>query len=116
MLNIETENIGDVTIVRLEGEVDEDGGVRKLKESLVSCLKRKEYEIIVNLSQMEFISYMGVGILVERLIQFRKKDGDMKLVNPQFYTESLMRMTDVTSLFDIYDTEVDAIREYREAG
>ena len=116
MLNIETENIGDVASVRLEGEVDEDGGVRKLKESLVSCLKRKEYNTVVNLSGMEFISWMGIGVLVKRVRQFRSYDGDMKLVGLNLYTQRLFRMTGVTSLFDFYDTEVDAIREYRGAG
>ena len=40
----------------------------------------------------------------------------MKLVGLNLYTQRLFRMTGVTSLFDFYDTEVDAIGEYRGAG
>ena len=115
MLNIETRKTDDIAIVRVDGEVDEDG-VRQLRIALVNCLRNNGYNVIVNLSGMKFISYMGVGVLVERLRQFRSCDGDMKLVGLNLYTQRLFRMTGVTSLFDVYDSEADAIREYREAA
>lgn len=115
MLNIETRRADDVTIVRVEGEVDEDG-VRQLRIALVNCLRNNGYNVVVNLSGMQFISYMGVGVLVERLRQFRSYEGDMKLVGLNLYTQRLFRMTGVTSLFDVYESEADAIREYREAA
>lgn len=115
MLNIETRRADDITIVRVEGEVDEDG-VRQLRIALVNCLRNNGYNVVVNLSGMQFISYMGVGVLVERLRQFRSYEGDMKLVGLNLYTQRLFRMTGVTSLFDVYESEADAIREYREAA
>ena len=115
MLNIEKEEVGNVTIVRVQGDVDEDG-VRQMRISLVHCLRNNGYNVVVNLSGMKFISYMGVGVLVERLRQFRSYDGDMKLVGLNLYTQRLFRMTGVTSLFDVYETEADAIREYQEAA
>ncbi len=115
MLNIETRRADDITVVRVDGEVDEDG-VRQLRIALVNCLRNNGYNVVVNLSGMKFISYMGVGVLVERLRQFRSYEGDMKLVGLNLYTQRLFRMTGVTSLFDVYESEADAIREYREAA
>ena len=115
MLNIETLKAEDIAIVRVDGEVDEDG-VRQLRIALVNCLRNNGYNVVVNLSGMKFISYMGVGVLVERLRQFRSYDGDMKLVGLNLYTQRLFRMTGVTSLFDVYESEADAIREYKEAA
>ncbi len=115
MLNIETRKTDDIAIVRVDGEVDEDG-VRQLRIALVNCLRNNGYNVIVNLSGMKFISYMGVGVLVERLRQFRSYDGDMKLVGLNLYTQRLFRMTGVTSLFDVYENEADAIRDYQEAA
>ncbi len=115
MLNIETRKTDGIAIVRVEGEVDEDG-VRQLRIALVNCLRDNGYNVVVNLSGMKFISYMGVGVLVERLRQFRSYDGDMKLVGLNLYTQRLFRMTGVTSLFDVYENEADAIRDYQEAA
>ena len=115
MISIESLTQGDVTIVRVEGDVDEDG-VRQLRMALVGCLRDNGYNVVVNLSGMKFISYMGVGVLVERLRQFRSYDGDMKLVGLNVYTQRLFRMTGVTSLFEVFDSEADAIREYKKAA
>lgn len=113
MLNIETKRADNITIVRVDGEVDEDG-VRQLRVALVNCLRNNGYNVVVNLSGMQFISYMGVGVLVERWRQFRSHEGDMKLVGLNLYAQRLFRMTGVTSLFDVYESEADAIQAYRE--
>ncbi len=115
MLNIEIQKAEGIAIVRVDGEVDEEG-VRDLRIALVNCLRDNGYNVVVNLSGMKFISYMGVGVLVERLRQFRSYDGDMKLVGLNMYTQRLFRMTGVTSLFDVYEDEAAAIREYQEAA
>jgi len=115
MVSIQTQKRGGVSIVRVTGDVDEDG-VRQLRMVLVECLRDNGYHVVVNLSGMRFISYMGVGVLVERLRQFRSYEGDMKLVGLNLYTQRLFRMTGVSSLFEVYDSESDAVREYLEAA
>ena len=52
---------------------------------------------------------MGVGVLVERLRQFRNYNGDMKLIGLNLYTQRLFRMAGVTTLFDTYSAENEAI-------
>ena len=108
MLNIEKEVRDDVTIIRVIGDVDEDG-VKDLRIALVNCLRDNGYNVVVNLSGMKFISYMSVGVLVERLRQFRSYNGDMKLVGLNLYTQRLFRMTGVTNLFETFETEAQAM-------
>ena len=115
MLNIEKVRQGNVTIIRVSGDVDEDG-VKELRIALVNCLRDNGYNVIVNLSGMKFISYMGVGVLVERLRQFRSYDGDMKLVGLNLYTQRLFRMTGVTNLFETFETESQAVQGLQKAA
>ncbi len=115
MLKIERVRQGDVTIIRVSGDVDEDG-VKELRISLVNCLRDNGYNVIVNLSGMKFISYMGVGVLVERLRQFRSYNGDMKLVGLNLYTQRLFRMTGVTNLFETFETESQAVQGLQKAA
>ena len=102
---------GEGIVLRLNGDVDEES-TRELRMSLVDCLKDGNSNIVLNLTKMKFISYMGIGVFVERLRQFRNYSGDMKLVGVNLYTERLFRMTGVTSLFDYYDNEQEAIDAY----
>ena len=53
MLNIEKVRQGNVTIIRVSGDVDEDG-VKELRIALVNCLRDNGYNVIVNLSGMKF--------------------------------------------------------------
>jgi len=115
MLNIERERQGEVTIIRISGDVDEEG-VKELRIALVECLRENAYNVIVNLSGMKFISYMGVGVLVERLRQFRSYNGDMKLVGLNLYTQRLFRMTGVTNLFETFETESQAVQGLQKAA
>jgi anti-sigma B factor antagonist len=115
MLNIEKEVRDDVTIIRVIGDVDEDG-VKDLRIALVNCLRDNGYNVVVNLSGMKFISYMGVGVLVERLRQFRSYNGDMKLVGLNLYTQRLFRMTGVTNLFETFETESQAAQGWQKAA
>lgn len=115
MLQVESEIAGPITIMRLEGEIDEDG-VKALRIALVDSIREGRHEVIVNLTNVGFISYMGVGVLVERLRQFRVYKGDMKLVGLNLYTQRLFRMVGVTGLFKIYETEAEALEVYQEAA
>lgn len=115
MLDIESVNAGQATILRLHGEIDEDG-VGELRKALVRCLRTGEYNVVLNLDSTRYISYMGVGVLVERLRQFRANGGDMKLVGLNLHAQRLFRMVGVTSLFDALDNETQAIQVFQEAA
>ena len=115
MVQIERLQLGDVTVLRIEGDLDEDG-VPELRIALVNCLRDGSHNLVVNLEGMRFISYMGVGVLVERLRQFRNESGDMKLVGLNLYTQQLFRMSGITRLFEAFDNEEQAIQVYQEAA
>lgn len=115
MLHIEKERISGQMVLRINGDIDEEG-VKQLRIALVDCLRDNHQHVIVNLKDMRFISYMGVGVLVERLRQFKANKGTMKLVAPNMYTQRLFRMTGVTNLFEVHDTEDSAIEVAEEAA
>lgn len=115
MLQIESELLKHVTIMRLEGDIDEDG-VKRLRIALVDTIREGRHEVVINLTGVKYISYMGVGVLVERLRQFRLHKGDMRLVGLNLYTQRLFRMVGVTNLFKIYENEAEAIEVLQEAA
>ncbi len=114
-MKIERLESGAVTVLRLAGDIDEIG-MNELRLSLMECIEDNRCHVVVNLSQVNFVSYMGVGVLVERLRQLRAYNGDMKLVGVNLYTERLFRMVGVKKVFETFETESLAIQAYREAA
>ena len=115
MLTIDRAEMGEVTVLRLEGDIDEDG-MNQLRIALMGCLQDRRYRVVANLSAVKFVSYMGVGVLVERLRQLRACRGDLKLVGVNLYTERLFRMVGVTKVFEHFETEAQAAQTYLEAA
>ncbi len=114
-MKVERTDIGGVTVLRLQGDIDETG-VDALRTAMYECISDGRTKLVLNLSSMRFISYMGVGVLVERLRKLRAKGGDMKLVGINLYTQRLFRMVGVQSLFDTFENESKAVGVYQEAA
>ena len=115
MLTTERFETGAVTILRLEGEIDEEG-INVLRNAILGCIEDRRYNVVMNLEDVKFISYMGVGVMVERLRPLRAGGGDMRLVGVNLYTERLFRMIGVSNVFEVHQTESQAIQEYRKAA
>ena len=114
-MKIERKDVGGLSVLRLAGDIDE-GGVDVLRTSMYECLAEGRHQIIMNLSGVRFISYMGVGVLVERLRKLRALGGDLKLVGLNLYAQRLFRMVGVSGLFEAYESETQAIGQFQEAA
>jgi anti-sigma B factor antagonist len=115
MLNLNRAEMGSTTVLRLEGDIDEDG-VSVLRIGLLNCIKEKRCKVVANLSGVRYISFMGLGVLVERLRQLRLQGGDLKLVGINTYMQRVLRMAGISSLFDIHENESQAVQMFREAA
>jgi len=86
-------------LIRINGDLGK-GNLHDLRVNLANKLKENRYNIVVDLSDMKFISYGGVGVLVEKRRQFREHNGDLIMANPNLYAKRLFRITGVRSLFE----------------
>lgn len=115
MLKVERIESGLVTVLRLSGEIDESGqGL--LRETFNACQQDGRVNIVLNVSAVTYISYMGLGVLVERLRQVRRNDGDIKLAGLNLYGERLLRMVGAKKVFERFESETQAVQQYLQAA
>lgn len=114
-MKIERTELENVTVLRLVGDIDEEG-VNSLRVGLLTCIKDRRMNLVVNLRGVRLVSYMGLGVLVERLRQLRACSGDMKLVGVNVSLDQMFRMAGVSSLFETYSNEADAVQVYQQAA
>ena len=115
MLNIDEIEVGAVTVLRLQGDID-DEGVGALRVSLLECLRERRCRVVVNLSDVQYLSYLGIGILIERLRQLHKQGGDLKIVGANVYAQRIFRMAGVSAILRTYESEASAIQGMRQAA
>ncbi len=114
-MQIERADVGSVTVLRLTGDINENA-IDDLRTVFLECLQTKRVKLVMNLSEVRFVSYMGLGVIVERLRAVRAHHGDIKLVGMNTYMDRLFRMVGVTGLFDTFDTESQALGVFKEAA
>ncbi len=105
------ENIeGDVAICRIEGKLSGIEGKGKVQERIRDLMKRGILKIVLDLSKVNWIDSTGLGELIASLSSIKKKDGNLVLSNLQAPVQSLLKMTNLTQIFDTYESVEDAVQ------
>ena len=98
----------DILVVALSGTLNEENC-----SYLMECVKEDVLEgclkMILDCEQLEFISSMGLGMLVRVNSRMKKLHGDVKLAGVQGIVAQIMNVTRLNLLFQMYPTVNEAI-------
>jgi anti-sigma B factor antagonist len=104
----EVRHEGQAVILVLAGEIDMKCSV-KLRDKFLELLKGKPPVLVVNMAQVEFMDSSGLGTLVEALRWSRRNDGQLKLAGLSQAVRNIFEISRLDSVFQVYDTEAEAL-------
>ncbi|MBN2330144.1 MAG: STAS domain-containing protein [Candidatus Omnitrophica bacterium] len=90
-----------VQIVMVEGYLD-SSTFDKLQDALQTLIDDKQFYIIVEFGQLNYISSAGLGVLMGMLKEVRQNGGDLKLANMSSKVRNLFDMLGFSRLIRIY--------------
>lgn len=93
--------------VDIAGEVDVYTSPQ-LKQDLVAMAEKGYKQVIINLSQVEYLDSTGLGVLIGGLKRMREAGGNLSLVAPGMRILRIFEITGLNKIFDIYATEAEA--------
>ncbi|KPK65802.1 MAG: hypothetical protein AMK73_01935 [Planctomycetes bacterium SM23_32] len=105
---IRQEERGDVVILHMSGQMREMGA-DALRDELDKLLEEGHYRLVFDLSDISFISSVGLGQLMRAFRAATGNDGFVRIVNPQPLVEEVFRFTKLHTLIRIFPTVEDAI-------
>ena len=87
----------------------------QLEQALQKLLDEKQVRIIVNFSDLTYISSAGLGVFMGFIEDIRNLNGDIKLSNmsPKIYR--VFDLLGFPTLYEIFDDEKDAVNRYQSA-
>jgi len=95
-----------ITVLKLTGRMDIEGtGEIDLKLN-VATTEERAY-LIADLSDVDFMSSIGIGALVRVAKAVRRRGGNLVLLNPQPIVRLVLEKTRIPELMSIHDT-IDA--------
>ena len=100
-----------IKICYAEGDIDINTSPQ-MKKSFDKLVQTKSGKVIINLQKVEYIDSSGLATLVEILKNFKNFGGKLKLCNLSNKVKSLFEITKLEKLFDITDTEEEALKAF----
>jgi anti-sigma B factor antagonist len=107
-LQLDSRPIGNVLIIECKGRIVAGTETFSLHSYIGDALI-KHSDIVLQLEQVPFIDSSGLGALVRLISKARAKGGDIKLCGIQQQARTALKMTNLLSLFEIYDSMPEAI-------
>jgi anti-sigma B factor antagonist len=110
-LTIDTRRVGRVTVVHCSGRIVAGTEADSLNK-YISALLPEEADFVLHLGEVTFVDSSGLGAMVRALSSSRRYGGDIKLCNVTREVESILKLTNLTQLFQIHAAEEEAITAF----
>jgi len=114
MVKIIEKMVGDVAVCTIEGKLSGIEGKGQIQDKIRELMDRDISKIALDLGKVNWIDSTGLGELIASLSSIKKVDGNMVLSNIQAPVQSLLKMTNLTQIFDTFETVEDAITALNE--
>lgn len=101
----------DMVIINLKGSLDVTTYL-ELEKVISGFLNYKLYKIIVDSSELEYISSAGVGVFIGALGVTQEHNGTIVLVNPQPEVKTVLDLIGVTGLCNFANNMEDAFKVF----
>jgi anti-sigma B factor antagonist len=111
-MEINRRELGEVIVFDINGEIDLYNAP-EIKEKIKEEMNKNKVNIIINLDKVSYIDSSGIGVLISSLSNLKKVGGALKLINVYASVRKVFELTKLTSFFDIYDSESDALQAFK---
>ncbi|HBS04243.1 MAG TPA: anti-sigma factor antagonist [Leptospiraceae bacterium] len=107
---LQTKQVEDKLIVYLEGRLDVSVA-NEVEEELSRLIDQENQKhIILNMDKVEYMSSSGFRACIATLRKLNARDGSLKLTNIRPSVKRIFDVIELTSLFDIYESEEEALK------
>jgi anti-sigma B factor antagonist len=112
-LDIKEREAGDVAILDLSGKVTFGEGSGQLRQAIRRLTQEGKKNILLNLAGVGYMDSTGIGELVANYTTVQSAGGQLKLLNLTQKLQSLLAITKLLTVFDVYENETDALNSFQ---
>jgi anti-sigma B factor antagonist len=92
-----------ITVLKLAGRMDIDG-TGEIDLRLNTAAAEEKAYLVADLSAVDFMASIGIGVLVRVAKAVRRRGGNLVLLNPQPVVKIVLERTHITDLMSIHET------------
>jgi anti-sigma B factor antagonist len=111
-MKVENEkNDQGIEIIRVSGRIDPSTSI-SFEDEINRILTSGATKLVLNLSEVDFISSTGLRVFLTGLKRVKAQKGDLKVCCMNSNVEKLFKLAGFATLFDILPTEEEAVRKF----
>lgn len=114
MIKIIDSTISDVAVCKLEGKLTGFEGKGRIQEKVRELVGKKTVNIVLDLTKVNWIDSTGLGELIASLSSVKKNEGNLVLASVQDPVHSLLEMTNLNQIFEVYENVEDALSKLKK--
>jgi anti-sigma B factor antagonist len=110
-MQIWTKSKEDIYIIEISGRMDTISS-KEIEAKLDDAIEHNEAKIIVDLAAVDYISSVGLRVLLAALKKQKERRGSIKLVSLQPFVKDIFKMTGFDRIFSISSSQEEAINKF----
>jgi len=116
-MNISTRNVGGILAIDIEGKLDTQTATPAMEapamEELLQYLESSPDKVLISLAPLEFISSVGLRVLLRIAKEMRGYGGELKVSGAQGVVKDVLEISGFDTLLDLYEDESQAIGSFQ---
>ena len=112
---IQQRNMEDITILELSGDITIGEGDVMLRDAVLGLLNMGEQNIVLYLKNVGNVDSSGIGELLSVLTKVTERGGRLVLCAVPMVIHNLLAAEQIATVFEIYDTQEEAVQSFSEA-
>lgn len=100
-----------MVLISLKGAI-ETTNASTLEDAISRLIGEQCFRIVVDLSEVSYISSAGWGIFISEIKRVRREEGDIKLTSMRPAVREVFELLEFNNILRPYDVRDDAIRDF----
>lgn len=110
-MEINVSELRRVALIEVSGRID-SSNANEFGEALNGEIDAGRNQLVLDLSQVEYMSSAGLREMVTALKKVKRGSGDLRLAAPSERVEEVLELAGLDSIFQIYPTQVEAVGSF----
>jgi len=107
------EDKSEISILRIKGFLDAHTAP-KFEQAIQDLVNESQNNIIVSMTELNYISSAGLGVFMGFIEEIREKGGDIKLCGMSPKVFKVFDLLGFPALYEIYDKDEEAIQKFNK--
>jgi anti-sigma B factor antagonist len=108
-----TKDTKGATVIALSGNVMGGPDATVLNQQVHQLIEGGTKKVVIDLTEVQFVNSSGLGMLIGSLTTMRNAGGELKIAGASKKVETLIQVTKLNNVFDMYKTVNAAIASFK---